>query len=111
MKRYSIVLAILLCSFSSCKEKAPIEKNKMVDMVADYYLLEAASRHEIREIKSTDMNVYYADFLKSYGVTAAEFDSAVSYYSAHPLEFEEIYAKAIKKINAKQDELDKQLNQ
>lgn len=114
MKKNSIILATLFaiiasCFFSSCKEKAPIEKKKMTQIVADYYMLEAASKHEIREIKKTDMNLYYADLLHHYDVTAAEFDSAVAFYSARPLEFKEIYEGAIKIVNKKLDTLNKEL--
>lgn len=116
MKRNSIILATLLalftsCFFSSCKEKAPIDKKKMTQMVADYYMLDCASKHELREIKSLDMNLVYVDFLHSHGVTAAEFDSAVSYYAQRPLEFKEIYEGAIKIVNKKLDVLNKELEQ
>lgn len=116
MKRYSIIFATSLaifttCFFSSCKEKAPIEREKMTQIIADYYILEAAAKHEMREIKTTDMNLYYADLLKHYEVTAAEFDSSISFYSARPIEFKEIYEDAIKIVNKKLDDLNKELAQ
>lgn len=116
MKKNSIILATSLalfssCFFSSCKEKAPIEKKKMTQMVADYYMLDGVSKHELREVKNLDMNLVYVDFLHQHGVTAAEFDSAVSYYSKNPIEFKEIYEGAIKIINKKLDVLNKELEQ
>ena len=116
MKKNSIILATLLalftlCIFSSCKEKAPIEKKKMSQIVADYYMLDGTSKHELREVKNLDMNLVYVDFLNKHGVTAAVFDSAVSYYAKRPLEFKEIYEDAIKIVNKKLEVLNKELEE
>ncbi len=116
MKRNSIIIATLFALFtssifSSCKEKAPIDKKKMTQMVADYYMLDCAAKHELREVKNLDMNLVYIDFLHQHGVTAAEFDSAVSFYSKNPIEFKEIYEGAIKIVNKKLDVLNKELEQ
>lgn len=116
MKKTNIILASLLaiftsCILSSCKEKAPIAKKKMTEMVAEYYILDAVSKHELREVKSLDMNLVYVDFLNKHGVTAAEFDSAVSYYSRRPLEFKEIYEGAIKIVNKKLKAINQQLDE
>ena len=116
MKRNSIILATLLalftsCFFSACKEKSPIDKKKMTQIVADYYMLDGVSKHELREVKNLDMNLVYADFLNQHGVTAAEFDSAVSFYAKNPLELKQIYEGAIKIINKKLDVLNKELEQ
>lgn len=116
MKKNSIILATVLallttCILSSCKEKAPIDKKKMTEMVAEYYMLEGVSKHELREVRNLDMNLVYVDFLNKHGVTAAVFDSAVSYYAKRPLEFKEIYEGAIKIVNKKLDVLNKELEQ
>lgn len=116
MKKNSIILATLLALFtsaffSSCKEKAPIEKKKMTQMVADYYMLDGASKHELREIKDLDMNLVYKDFLDKHGVTAAQFDSAVAFYSHNPTEFKQIYEGAIKIVNKKLEVLNKELEE
>ena len=112
MKKINIILATVIALltisfFSSCKEKAPIEKQKMTEMVAEYYLLDCASRHELREVKNLDMNLVYVDFLNKHGVTAAEFDSAVAYYARRPLEFKEIYEGAVKIANKNLEEINR----
>ncbi len=83
----------------------------MTEMVADYYMLDGTSKHELREVKDLDMNLVYVDFLNKHGVTAAVFDSAVSYYAKHPLEFKEIYEGAIKIVNKKLEVLNKELEE
>lgn len=80
-------------------------------MVAEYYILDAVSKHELREVKSLDMNLVYVDFLNKHEVTAAEFDSAVSYYAKRPLEFKEIYEGAIKIVNKKLKAVTQQLDE
>ena len=99
------------CDRTICKEKAPIDKKKMTQMVAEYYILDAVSKHELREVKSLDMNLVYVDFLNKHEVTAAEFDSAVSYYARRPLEFKEIYEDAIKIVNKKLKTINQQLDE
>lgn len=116
MKKINIILAtvivlITISFFSSCKEKAPIDKKKMTEMVAEYYMLDGASKHELREVKNLDMNLVYVDFLNKHGVTAAEFDSAVSYYARRPLEFKEIYEGAIKIVNKNLEEINRKLEE
>lgn len=116
MRKYSIILATSLafftsCFFSSCKEKAPIERKKMAQMVADYYMLDGVSKHELREIKNLDMNLIYVDFLHTHGVTAAEFDSAISYYGKYPMDFKDVYEDAIKIVQKRLDALNKELEQ
>lgn len=105
----TLLALISSCFLSSCDEEAPIDKEKMTQMVADYYMLDGVSKYELREIKNLDMNLVYVDFLNKYGVTAAEFDSTISFYSKHPNELKEIYEGAIKILNKKLDVLNKQL--
>lgn len=107
----TVIALFAICIFSSCKEKAPIDKKKMTQMVAEYYILDAVSKHELREVKSLDMNLVYVDFLNKHEVTAAEFDSAVSYYARRPLEFKEIYEDAIKIVNKKLKTINQQLDE
>ena len=116
MKKINIILATVIalfttCILSSCKEEAPIDKKKMTQMVADYYMLDGVSKHELREVRDLDMNLVYVDFLNKHGVTAAVFDSAVSYYSRRPLEFKEIYEGAIKIVNKKLEVLNKEIEE
>jgi len=115
MKKINILATVIAlfatCIFSSCKEKAPIDKMKMTQMVAEYYMLDAVSKHELREVKDLDMNLVYVDFLNKHGVTAAEFDSAVTYYAKRPLEFKSIYEGAIKIINKKLETINKELEE
>lgn len=43
-------------------------------------------------------NIYYAEVLEKHGVTQAQFDSSLVWYTAHPQLFDKIYPKVIDKL-------------
>ena len=43
-------------------------------------------------------NIYYAMTLERHGVTQAQFDSSLVWYTAHPLLFNKIYPKVLKEL-------------
>lgn len=46
------------------------------------------------------MNLYYAQVLEKHGVTQAQFDSSLVWYTAHPQLFDKIYPKVIAQLEA-----------
>ena len=38
-------------------------------------------------------NIYYAQIMEKHGITQAQFDSSIVWYTAHPLFFDKIYPK------------------
>ena len=53
-------------------------------------------QYEREEIK----NMYYASVLAEHGVTQAQFDSSLVWYTAHPQLFDKIYPKVIVRLLA-----------
>ena len=49
-------------------------------------------------------NIYYAMTLERHGVTQAQFDSSLVWYTAHPLLFNKIYPKVLKDLAREREE-------
>lgn len=47
-------------------------------------------------------DIYYAETLEKHGVTQAQFDSSLVWYTAHPQFFNKIYPKVIKELEAQE---------
>ena len=45
-----------------------------------------------------EKNIYYAQVLERHGVTQAEFDSSLVWYTAHPQLFDKIYPRVLKQL-------------
>ena len=48
-------------------------------------------------------NIYYAQVLEKHGITQAQFDSSLVWYTAHPLFFDKIYPKVQADLKAEHD--------
>ena len=48
-------------------------------------------------------DIYYAEVLEKHGVTQAQFDSSLVWYTAHPQLFDKIYPKVLAKLDAERE--------
>lgn len=48
--------------------------------------------------------IYYAQVLERHGITQAEFDSSLVWYTAHPKLFDKIYPKVLAQLDAEEAE-------
>lgn len=106
---FSILILFVACSDQ--KDKADYIPNEegMALVLADVYEVEAAISQAGRSISKDDpaFTGYYRQALSRHGLSKVEFDSAVSWYSAHPLVFAEVYDEVIS-ILSERDALLKQ---
>jgi hypothetical protein len=123
------LVGILLLLFVSCgeekvTEKAPenlLEKEKMVQVLADVHLLEASlnlrSPSVIRPMKiipnpnleplppepvDSKSPLPYYDIFKKHGVTRAQYEETMKWYSAHPEELNLLYDEVIVELTKRQ---------
>lgn len=47
--------------------------------------------------------IYYAQVMERHGITQAEFDSSLVWYTAHPQLFDKIYPKVLKELHRQED--------
>lgn len=50
-----------------------------------------------------EKDIYYAQVMEKHGVTQAQFDSSLVWYTAHPLLFDKIYPRVIKQLETEEE--------
>ena len=76
----------------------------MRSLLADLHKTDAMI--EVRGVRMTSNEVkeiYYAQVLEKHGVTQAQFDSSLVWYTAHPQFFNKIYPRVLKDLAAEQE--------
>ncbi len=122
-KLFTLFAIVALCLLSSCKPQVPsryLQPDEMEDILFDFHLAMAmdpqsgsgashgldALEMNIGDMPSpeTEINGYRsrqieAAVLKNHGVTPAEFDSALVYYTRHSDRFQQIYENIAKRLS------------
>ena len=94
-----VILAVLAVSFVSCRPKGILSSRKMKDVMIDLHkmdgMIEAAHmEYGYDEAKA----LYYAQVLEKHGITQAQFDSSLVWYTANPAIFDKIYPKVVEAL-------------
>lgn len=111
--RYILIPFILLIAISSCedevvkKPKNLIKEDKMIDIIVDAHLAEAAFnlRHSRDSLimQSSSTNFYYS-VLKDHNVADSIFEKSFVYYASYPKKFEKMYQDVMNKLNEMEQE-------
>lgn len=103
MKKYfSVALFMFACValFLSCKPQVPgkyIQPGDMEDILFDYHIaMGMVSENDTNDFQK---RMYEASVLKKHGVTEAEFDSSLVYYTRHADRFQTIYENLSKRLS------------
>ena len=97
-----IGLGILLSMgvlLSSCRPDGVLSSNKMVIVMTDLHRLDG-----VLQVKSylhgqkDEEAAYYDAVLSKHGVTRAEFDSSLVWYTHHPQRFNKLYPRVLKNL-------------
>lgn len=86
--------------FQSCKPSLPsdvLSEGKMEEILYDYHLTQAAA--EIERLSSADMYAYRLAVLRKHGVTQAQFDSSMVYYTRHTELLQKVYENLYDRLN------------
>lgn len=103
MKRLSVILVlatIMVIAFVSCKPSIPseyIQKGKMQNILYEYHLAEELFNQHNGD--SLTLLTYRAAILQKYGVTEAEFDSSLVYYTRHTKMLHDMYEAISDRLN------------
>ena len=97
---YIFVFFTFLSLFSCAidKGKPIIPEDKMVAILTDYYLTQATVNDYILP-RNENRIMYYCGVLERHGVTEAEFDSAVTWYTQNFDVYEKIYDEVLNKLD------------
>ncbi len=105
----ALAIAGVLLLLVSCAVKAPegvLTEGQMEELLFDYHKAKALGEIK-RSEKSYDRDLYIDYVLEKYGVTEAQFDSSVAWYTRHLDTYTTIYRHVDKRIREQQSALNK----
>ena len=105
---YMLFLSFLILG-GGCKVNrgAPvIEKDKMVEILADIHLTQAVLDQESMFLQGAKKEYYYCNIFERHGVTEELFDSAIAWYATNMDIFEQVYVEVIAKLEREKAELE-----
>ena len=101
-KRYILFLGLLagvLCLATSCRPRGVLSSRQMRSLIIDLHKTEALLEvHQLHRGHDQAEDIYYAEVLERHGVTQAQFDSSLVWYTNHPQRFNKIYPKVLKAL-------------
>ena len=104
-RSYHIVLfALLALIFAGCRPKGILHSWEMRAVLVDLHKTDALIQVSGMQYGHNEaLDIYYAQVLEKHGITQAQFDSSIVWYTAHPLFFDKIYPKVQADIKAEHD--------
>ena len=98
-----LVLCSLLIALSSCRPKGILHSGEMREVMVDLHKTDAMIQLSGLRISESEIKaIYYAEVLERHGITQAQFDSSLVWYTAHPQFFNKIYPKVLKELEAQE---------
>ena len=106
VKGILIFLSIFIFQFSlfSCRPKGILHSGEMRRVLIDLHKTEGAIQAAgVRFDAHEERDLYYAQVLEKHGITQAQFDSSLVWYTAHPQFFNKIYPKVLRELEAEEN--------
>ena len=96
-KNLSVILfCALLVVFIGCRPRGILSSNEMREVLVDLHKTDAMLQMAgIGMMDKEQMQIYYAQVLQRHGITQAQFDSSLVWYTDHPQIFNKIYPKVL----------------
>lgn len=86
-----------------CRPEGIMSSRQMRKVLIDIHKTEGAIQAAgVRYDAYEERDMYYAQVLEKHGITQAQFDSSIVWYTAHPQFFSKIYPKVLKEIEAEE---------
>ncbi|MBO6306197.1 MAG: DUF4296 domain-containing protein [Paludibacteraceae bacterium] len=103
--RNRYVLFVVLCActlgLTGCRPKGILHSSEMREVLVDLHKTDALLQVSGLQYGHNEaLDIYYAQVLEKHGITQAQFDSSIVWYTAHPLLFDKIYPKVEADIEA-----------
>ena len=105
---HAIPLLILLCitaGFVSCRPRGILHSWEMREVMIDLHKTDALIQLSgLQYGHSEETAIYYAQVLEKHGITQAQFDSSLVWYTAHPKLFDKIYPKVVAQLKEEEEQ-------
>ena len=110
MKRFGLILFVVLMVFAGCRPKGILSSRQMQNVLYDLHRADAILRQYDLELGPDEVLAkYYEVVLEKHGITQAQFDSSLVWYTDHPSRFDKIYPKIEKRCKDEYTEIMKTL--
>ncbi len=100
--RQLIVMFVVAIALASCKPGIPgkyLQPDEMADILYDYHLAEGINSNNQSGADTIAMRTFRTSILEHHGVTEADFDSSMVYYTRHTKLLEDVYTKLADRFN------------
>ncbi len=102
-----VILWSFVCLCACQKEQyalnIPIPQEKLVPVLADAYIAEAAINTLIGSVKDSMAEVYYTQLCEVHDITKADFDTTISIMQRHPIFMDSVYANVLRHLTELED--------
>ena len=101
-----LLCIVLVCVplLMSCRSDDVLSKRKMVAVLTDLHRMDGMLQVKGNNRRpEADEIAYYDAVLDSHGVTRAQFDSSLVWYTHHPQRFNKLYPRVIKNLEAEHE--------
>ena len=104
-----LFLASLLITLPGCRPKGILSSRDMRKLLVDLHKADATIQVSGMQYGHNEaLNIYYSEVLEKHGITQAQFDSSIVWYTAHPLLFDKIYPKVQADLKAEHEAFQKE---
>lgn len=91
-----VLTAVILCG---CRPKGILRSSQMREVLVDLHKTDALLQMTDKNyVPQEEKAAYYAQVLEKHGITQAQFDSSLVWYTAHPQLFDKIYPKVLAEL-------------
>ena len=100
MSRMMVIgLMMACCLCAGCQHRSHLSSRKMVAVMTDLHRVDGMLQVSgLYRGHDNEQSAYYEYVLTQHGVTKAEFDSSLVWYTHHPQRFNKLYPKIIKNL-------------
>ena len=100
-KLLCLTLLVCLPLLTSCRGKDVLSSRRMVAVLTDLHRMDGMIQVTgISRERGEDEIAYYDAVLAQHGVTRAQFDSSLVWYTQHPQRFNKLYPRVLDKLEA-----------
>lgn len=107
MRKNGCILLCIVCCFSACtiRPHKVLSKKQMTEVLYELHradgILQAAGYNYG---KDEELAKYYQQILDKHGITQAQFDSSIVWYTSHPKLFKTVYPQVTERLKNEKEE-------
>ena len=104
-----VSLLVLVICMTGCRPEGILHSGEMRRVLVDLHKADAMMQVSGMQYGHNEaLNIYYSQVLEKHGITQAQFDSSIVWYTDHPLLFDKIYPKVQADLKAEHEAFQKQ---